>query len=115
MSVGSGEPQSSILYAGMTAWSIRTETRPMKPAALVALLLIPSLVAAQRPDRPGEGVSFLHKAFDDALPRDAKTDAKALAERIDRIIEARLSKEGIKPAPPAGDGQFLRRLTLDLL
>jgi hypothetical protein len=41
-------------------------------------------------------------------------DARALSARIDELIEARLAKEGIKPAPPADDAEFFRRLSLDL-
>jgi hypothetical protein len=49
-----------------------------------------------------------------SAPRDPRADARALAERIDKIIEARLGKAGIKPAPQSGDAEFFRRLTLDL-
>jgi hypothetical protein len=41
-------------------------------------------------------------------------DARALAARIDERIEARLTRQGIKPAPPADDAEFFRRLSLDL-
>jgi hypothetical protein len=46
-------------------------------------------------------------------PRDV-CDAQTLAERIDQRIEARLSQEGIRPAPLADDAEFFRRLSLDL-
>jgi hypothetical protein len=41
-------------------------------------------------------------------------DAVALAARIDELVEARLAKEGVEPAPLADDAEFFRRLCLDL-
>jgi hypothetical protein len=41
-------------------------------------------------------------------------DAAALADLIDRQIDARLSAEGITRVPPADDAEFLRRVYLDL-
>jgi hypothetical protein len=53
-----------------------------------------------------------------ALPRAccalAVLDAQALSARIDQHIEQRLAKEKVPPAPPAGDAEFFRRLSLDL-
>ena len=37
------------------------------------------------------------------------------AERIDRLVEARLQASGIKPNPPLNDEQFVRRIYLDLV
>jgi hypothetical protein len=37
-----------------------------------------------------------------------------LARSIDAYVEKRLAKEGIAPAPPADDAEFLRRVYLDL-
>ena len=37
-----------------------------------------------------------------------------LAARIDQHLAARLAKEGVVPAVPAEDGEFVRRVTLDL-
>jgi outer membrane murein-binding lipoprotein Lpp len=42
------------------------------------------------------------------------SDVKALASRIDQLIEARLAAANIKPAPSADDAEFFRRLNLDL-
>ncbi len=42
-------------------------------------------------------------------------DADKLAATIDRLIEARLKEEGVRPAPIADDGAFLRRLSLDVV
>ncbi len=39
-------------------------------------------------------------------------DVQDLADKIDRHIEARLSSDGITPAPFAGDEEFLRRVSL---
>jgi hypothetical protein len=41
-------------------------------------------------------------------------DAPALAARIDELIDRRLVKDGIPPAPSADDAEFFRRLSLDL-
>jgi hypothetical protein len=41
-------------------------------------------------------------------------DARALAARIDELIEARLAKRGVPAAPRADDAEFFRRLSLDL-
>jgi hypothetical protein len=43
-----------------------------------------------------------------------RKEAKALAQRIDKIISDRLQREGIKPGPKANDAQFARRLHIDL-
>jgi hypothetical protein len=40
--------------------------------------------------------------------------AADLAARIDRRLEARWRAEGVRPAPPADDAEFLRRAYLDL-
>ncbi len=37
-----------------------------------------------------------------------------LVARIDELIGARLSQEGVTPAAKIGDGEFVRRVTLDL-
>ncbi len=51
-----------------------------------------------------------------ALPQDTTTaDRDPVAALIDRHIEARWSELGIKPAAPAGDAIFVRRLALDVL
>jgi hypothetical protein len=65
---------------------------------LVLVALMPGLAAAQGND-------------DRAATKKA---ARELAAKIDKIIEARLAKEKIKPAPEAGESLFLRRLHLDL-
>ena len=41
-------------------------------------------------------------------------DPAALAESIDRHIQARLNTERLKPAPPTDDAEYLRRVYLDL-
>jgi Protein of unknown function (DUF1553)/Protein of unknown function (DUF1549) len=41
-------------------------------------------------------------------------DAQALSARIDELIDLRLAKDGIPPAPLADDAEFFRRLSLDL-
>jgi hypothetical protein len=41
-------------------------------------------------------------------------DAAELAARIDRHVETYLDAEGVRPAEPAEDAEFLRRVYLDL-
>src|SRR5262245_51862124 len=41
-------------------------------------------------------------------------DPAALAAEIDRHVEARLASERVRPADPADDAEFLRRVYLDL-
>jgi hypothetical protein len=41
-------------------------------------------------------------------------DAQALAGRIDRLLAQRWKAAGVRPAPAAGDSEFLRRAYLDL-
>lgn len=42
------------------------------------------------------------------------TDAQRMAARIDQIIAIRWAAEGVKPASPADDAEFFRRISLDL-
>jgi hypothetical protein len=44
----------------------------------------------------------------------APLDAKALAARIDALLAARWNERGVKPALPADDAEFLRRIYLAL-
>src|SRR5438067_2517184 len=44
----------------------------------------------------------------------AAEDARALAATIDRLIAAQWDENRVVPAAPAGDGEFLRRVALDL-
>jgi hypothetical protein len=44
----------------------------------------------------------------------APVDAAALAQAIDRALAASWEKEGVTPAPLAGDAEFLRRVSLDV-
>jgi hypothetical protein len=41
-------------------------------------------------------------------------EAAELAAQIDRLVDSRLAAEGVRPAGPADDAEFLRRVTLDL-
>src|SRR5947208_11116470 len=49
-----------------------------------------------------------------AAAADSARDAKALADKIDKIIAERWAKEKVTPAPAADDAEFLRRVTLDI-
>jgi hypothetical protein len=64
--------------------------------ALITLLALLIAAAAGRQAQAGEA------------------DAAELAALIDRDIESRLSSEGLQPAEPADDAEFLRRVYLDL-
>jgi hypothetical protein len=46
--------------------------------------------------------------------RDNVEDAKLLAAQIDKLIGAKQAKEKVIPAPLSGDGEFFRRVCLDL-
>jgi len=49
------------------------------------------------------------------VPPAAKMDSAALAKVIDQHINARLKEEGLKPSSNSDDGEFLRRVYLDLI
>jgi hypothetical protein len=57
---------------------------------------------------------LLIPALQRAYGAPAVLDERALAARIDKCIDERLSKEKVPPAPPAVDAEFFRRLSLDL-
>jgi hypothetical protein len=42
------------------------------------------------------------------------SEIKSFSRQIDFLIDKRLRAAGVKPAPPTGDAQFLRRVSLDL-
>src|SRR5262245_49649840 len=42
-------------------------------------------------------------------------DARALAARIDAALAAQWAKTGVRPVAVADDGEFLRRVSLDLI
>jgi hypothetical protein len=48
------------------------------------------------------------------LPGLAGAQPRLTSERLDALIEAELAREGIAPAPLAGDAEFLRRASLDI-
>jgi hypothetical protein len=57
---------------------------------------------------------FLTPGHTQARGAAATLDAQALSARIDELVSQRLAKERVPPAPPAGDAEFFRRLSLDL-
>lgn len=73
--------------------------RPL-PLACLAGGLIVALTSAAR-------------AEPDRAPREGRAWVRTVAA-IDAAIEARLAEAGVKPAAPADDAEFLRRVTLDL-
>jgi hypothetical protein len=81
--------------------------RLAKRFCLITLLLPLSAGLAQAQQEPAPSGAA-------AAPRDPVAEAQALAQRIDKLIEARWAKAGITPAPQSGDAEFFRRLSLDL-
>src|SRR5689334_5933716 len=69
-----------------------------------ALLLTAALLAGGLPAR----------AAGDGTDSPEMRDAQVLAGRIDRLLEERWAAAGVRPAAPADDAEFLRRVTLDL-
>jgi len=53
-------------------------------------------------------------AFPGEVPREQIPDPQVASARIDRLIEARLQHAGVPASPPATDGEFLRRVSLDI-
>src|SRR5438067_7347772 len=47
-------------------------------------------------------------------PVDRPRSSQQMTTRIDELLAKRWREEGIKPAPTASDGEFLRRASLDL-
>src|SRR5215472_13719729 len=47
-------------------------------------------------------------------PSEPAQDARALAARIDQLIQARWAAHGVTPAPRTEDAEFIRRVFLDL-
>ncbi len=72
------------------------------------LAVLPGLAGAQNPAPPA------NPGNPGAAPRDSRSDAKALAQTIDRLIVASWEGNNVKPAPPADDSTYLRRLHIDL-
>jgi hypothetical protein len=48
-------------------------------------------------------------------PVQSAKDARALAARVDAVLAARWAQAGVRPARVADDGEFLRRVSLDLI
>jgi hypothetical protein len=59
-------------------------------------------------------VGLLSLGLDSACGAPPVQDARDLSARIDALIDARLEKEKIPPAPLSDDAEFFRRLSLDL-
>ncbi len=77
--------------------------RPLALRLLAAALLVAATTAARAgPEPAGAGRAEEGRAW-------VRTVAA-----IDAALEARLAEAGVRPAPPADDAEFLRRVTLDL-
>lgn len=68
-------------------------------------VLLSSGVAHAQQDNPGQANEYNAR----------KAAAKAFAQRIDKLVESRWPAAKIKPTGPIDDGQFLRRLAIDLI
>jgi len=99
--------------------------RPAFRIAAIAALLLATLAGFV-------GVAVADEAMTDATPaavpradgappaaaaRDPAAEARldAMAARIDTLLAEAWAAAGIRPAPPADDARFLRRVTLDLV
>jgi hypothetical protein len=67
------------------------------------------MVAAARAD----GTADLRK--EQKLPVNSAMDARALTARIDAVLAARWAEAKVRPVSIADDGEFLRRVSLDLI
>src|SRR5262245_15079517 len=86
--------------------------------AALHLAVWPMLASAQatsQPAQPGAPAPVAQPLAGDSRPADARDAARALARRIDQLINARLAEAELKPAPRAGDFQLGRRIHLDLI
>jgi hypothetical protein len=81
----------------------------MRAAGLFALVVATALVAALASSTHGAKRSEADPA---AAPATAPIDASLVA-RIDALVEQGWHDAGISPAAPGGDGEFLRRASLD--
>jgi hypothetical protein len=80
--------------------------------ARAALVLVAACLAAGRPAFSDGPVAFHLEPTEQA--DSAQSRSRAMADRIDELMEQQWRATRIEPAPPAGDSQFLRRITLDL-
>ena len=85
--------------SGRVRWrTLRRSIQAVGAALCLAMLCAKVAPAAEREQAP---------------PRDLSPDA--LAARIDQALAAGWKAEGVVPAPPADDAEFLRRASLDIL
>jgi hypothetical protein len=63
----------------------------------------------------GETPADVKPAGPDGLRAAAVGDARALAAQIDRLLAAGWAEAKVRPAPPADDAEYLRRVYLDLV
>ncbi len=77
-----------------------------------AWIAIVFMVAVVRADGPATSRGEQADAVDSAR---YASDARALTARIDGVLAARWAAARIKPAAIADDGEFLRRVSLDLI
>ena len=64
--------------------------------------------------RNGSLIALLVMTLSAMPSRSSADDALELANRIDRFIEARWKKDGVTPADPANDAEYLRRVSLHI-
>lgn len=76
-------------------------------------LVVPA-TEAQPPEDHSDGVAASGRVASATDTNTHGVDWRAMAARIDQLLELRLEQEGVEPFPLADDAEFLRRVTLDL-
>src|SRR5262245_12058004 len=79
--------------------------------ALLAALLVGRGESADKPAPRKPGRTEVANPVE---PSAAAKNARELAERIDRLIDAKLTAEKVPASPQADDAEFLRRVSLDI-
>src|SRR5262245_41312464 len=82
------------------------------PITLLAALLLTG--PGESADKPARKKSARTEVANPVPPAGAATTPRELADRIDRIIDARLKEEKVPASPLADDAEFLRRVSLDI-
>jgi hypothetical protein len=78
---------------------------------VVALTLVGALTSSEPLAAPPKGKTVAEKAPTGVA---SSRDASAVAANLDRLIDERLAAAKVKASPLTDDGEFIRRLSLDL-
>jgi hypothetical protein len=86
------------------------------PGMVLSLALAWTSVEQARSAEPAPSDTATATTPSDEKPVASTTpDRTALVDRIDALLEKQWQAEGVEPAPPASDSEFLRRAYLDLI